>query len=144
MKALFSLLFLTIFSLQTAAQNVLETDTYSIHYNAFNSTFIDSNAAQQNKLIRSKYTAMLNIAVHQKQADKSPKAVTSILTGSVENLVGQQQTLKFVKIKEGDAIYYIASFKFVDQEQMNFTVDVQPDPNKAPIKLTLSQKFYVD
>ncbi len=148
MKTFFNLLLLSAFSLSFSlnanAQNILENDQYVVHYNAFNSTFIDPIAAKQNKLVRSKYTAMLNIAVHKKLGDKTTKAISSILTGSVENLVGQQQTLTFVKIKEGDAIYYIASFKFVDQEQMNFSVDVQPDPNKAPIKLTLSQKFYVD
>lgn len=144
MKRILSVLLMCIFSVSANAQKVLETDVYTIHYNAFNSTFIDAKAAQVNNLIRSKYTAMLNIAVLKKSADKRTKAVTSILSGTVENLVGQQQPLKFVKIKEGEAIYYIASFKFADKDQMNFKVDVQPDPNKAPLKLTLSQKFYVD
>lgn len=128
----------------TNAEQVIETDEYLIHYNAFNSTAIDADAAQKNQLIRSKVSAMINIAVLKKNDDGHHSAQRSINTGTVENLVGQQQVLNFVTIDEGKALYYIASFRFADEQQMKFNVSVQPDPNAEPIKLTFSQKFYVD
>ena len=139
-----ALLISVLVSTTAMAQNVLETPLYTIHYNAFNSTAIDADAAKKNGLIRSKFTAMLNIAVFKKQLDGSTIATRSLNRGQVENLLGQQQSLNFVTIEEGSALYYIASFRFADQELMNFSVTLQPDPNKAPIELTLSQKFYID
>lgn len=145
MKTLASLLILSFFSHFASAEQVIENERYIAYYNAFNSTAIDANAAKLNNLVRSKYSAMLNIAVFKKSPNSATHtAVKSINSGSVENLVGQQQSLKFVPIKEGSAIYYIASFNFADQEQMNFTVNIQPDPNQLPMPLTFSQKFYVD
>ncbi|EPJ45214.1 MAG: hypothetical protein OFPII_29350 [Osedax symbiont Rs1] len=144
---IFSALSFTFISQSASAENVLETPDYIIHYNAFNSTAIDATAAKQNNLIRSKYTGMLNIAVFKKQADDSTVPVKSINRGTVENLLRQQQSLTFKTIVEGSAknraIYYIASFRFADEEQMNFAIELQPDPNQAPIKLTLTQVFYV-
>jgi len=126
------------------AEQVIETDEYLIHYNAFNSTAIDADAAQKHQLIRSKVSAMINIAVLKKETKGNHLAQRSINTGTVENLVGQQQVLNFVTIDEGKALYYIASFRFADEQQMKFNINVQPDPNAEPIKLTFSQKFYTD
>ena len=144
MKTLLSLLIFALVSSNAIAEQVLENDQYLIHYNAFNSTVIDTEAAKKNNLIRSKYSAMINIAVLKKNTDGTTSAIKSFNSGTVENLLRQQQQLTFQTIDEGKAIYYIASFSFADQEVMNFTVQVQPDPNQSPITLTLSQKFYVD
>ncbi|EPJ51764.1 MAG: hypothetical protein OFPI_16540 [Osedax symbiont Rs2] len=144
MKTLFNAILLLIFSTATMAQQIVETPDYIIYYNAFNSTVIDADAAKKNKLVRSKYTAMLNISVFAKHADGSSSAVKSFNSGSVENLLGQQQQLEFVTIEEGKAVYYIASFRFANKELMNFKVAVQPDPNKQAISVNISQKFYVE
>ncbi|MEM5529223.1 DUF4426 domain-containing protein [Gammaproteobacteria bacterium AS21] len=142
-KLMLTLSFMLLAS-YTNAEQVIETDQYLIHYNAFNSTAIDADAAQKNQLIRSKVSAMINIAVLKKDDEGNRSAQRSINTGTVENLVGQQQVLNFVTIDEGKALYYIASFRFADEQQMKFNISVQPDPNAEPIKLTFSQKFYVD
>ncbi|MFT5708978.1 MAG: hypothetical protein ACI9ES_003285, partial [Oceanospirillaceae bacterium] len=139
---LFKIVLLSLLTTNLMAEQVIETEQYLIHYNAFNSTAIDADAATKNQLVRSKFNAMLNIAVLKKNADGTTTPVRSINTGTVENLLGQQQSLKFATIAEGKAIYYIASFRFANEEQMNFNVQVQPNPNQAAIKLALSQKFY--
>lgn len=117
---------------------------YTIHYNAFNSTAIDAKAAAQFGLSRSRYTAMVNVAVLKRQADGSQKAVKAIISGSAANLMQQRQSLAFTPIEEGQAIYYIASFTFLDQQMMNLELQVQPDPNQSPATIKLSQPFYVD
>ncbi|NRA21254.1 MAG: DUF4426 domain-containing protein [Oceanospirillaceae bacterium] len=144
MKMLLGTLILALLCNSATAEQVLETERYLVHYNAFNSTVIDADAATANNLIRSKYSAMINIAVFIKNPDGSTSAVKSFNSGTVQNLLRQQQPLTFATINEGKAIYYIASFRFADQELMNFSIKVQPDPNQPPITLELSQKFYVD
>lgn len=136
--------FFVLFSSAGFAEQSATFGDYTIHYNAFNSTAIDATAAKKFGLVRSKYNGMLNVAVIQRLADGSERAVKSFNSGTVSNLLGQQQSLQFVPIEEGSAIYYIASFRFGDEEQLNFSINVQPDPNKSAHVISLSQKFYAD
>ena len=134
--------FFVLCSAFSHGEQTLETAEYIVHYNAFNSTAIDSQAAKKNQLVRSRYSAMINIAVFKKGLAGGTQAVSSFNSGTVKNLLGQQQSLTFTTISEGKAIYYIASFRFADEDQMDFNVLVQPDPNKEPMSIKLSQKFY--
>ncbi len=118
-------------------------DNHEIHYNAFNSTSIPPEVAQSYELTRSRQAAVMNIAVLDTSKEGKP-AVKAIVKGEFKNLIGQVQTLTFKLVEEGDAIYYIASFRFTDQDVFNFTLDVQPDPNKPAYQITFSQKFYAD
>ncbi|MGB1238147.1 MAG: DUF4426 domain-containing protein [Pseudomonadales bacterium] len=133
-----------LFSSVSAAEQSVTFGKYTVHYNAFNSTAIDAAAASKFNLVRSKFSGMLNVAVIERTADGTERAVRSFNSGTVNNLIGQQQSLNFVPIEEGSAIYYIASFRFGEEEQLNFNIQVQPDPNKPAHSISLSQKFYAD
>ncbi len=143
MKTFIALLLSLLIQPALAEQSV-ETDNYVIHYNAFNSTIVAPEVAQRHGLTRSRFTAMLNVAVFEKQTDGSEKAVPAVLTGKVANLMQQTQQLQFKPIKEGTALYYIGSFTFGNEEIMHLTLDVQPDPNKSAKTIRFTQKFYTD
>lgn len=140
----FAILVCSLFSLTAIAEQSIQYKDYTIHYNAFNSTVIDANAAKKYQLTRSKFIGMVNIAVIKNNSDGTQSAVKSFNQGTVANLIQQQQALKFTTISEGKAIYYIASFKFADKEHMNFEIAVQPDPNQPAKVITFNQQFYVD
>ena len=126
------------------AEQTIETEQYIIHYNAFNSTFIAPEVAQANNIVRSKYSAMLNIAVIKKDANAEPKPVKALINGEVTNRLQQLQALRFSLINEGDAVYYLTSFTFADADTLDFTITVQPDPNKEAITLRFDQQFFTD
>ncbi|MCV6588725.1 MAG: DUF4426 domain-containing protein [Marinobacterium sp.] len=126
------------------AAQFVEFDNYEIHYNAFNSSFVKPEIAQQNNLVRGKRRALVNVSVLQKQSDGTLKAVNALVSGSATNLIGQEQQMKFNKIDEGKAIYYIGSFGFTDAQVMRIGLDVQPDPNKPAYTINFEQKFYTD
>jgi len=135
-----------LFSLSGTVQaaQFVEFDNYEIHYNAFNSSFVKPEIAQQNGLVRGKRRALVNVSVLQKQDDGSLKAVNALVSGVATNLISQQQHMKFNKIDEGKAIYYIGSFGFTDSQVMRIALDVQPDPNRPAYTINFEQKFYTD
>ncbi|BBB24836.1 DUF4426 domain-containing protein [Amphritea japonica] len=137
------LLVSTLSSLASAEQMVSHGD-YMIHYNAFNSSFIQPDVAQSYGITRSKTKALLNISVLQKQADGSTKPVSAVVKGEVVNLIAQKQELSFQKIDETNALYYIGDFGFTDDQVLRFSLQVQPDPNQPAYSISFEQRFYVD
>ncbi len=132
---------LAVSPLATADQFVAYGD-YEVHYNAFNSTFIEPDVAESYGLTRSKNLALINVSVLQKQADGSKQAVTATVTGSASNLIGQSEELSFKEIREADALYYIGSLRFSGEQQMRISLDVQPDPNQSAYSIQFEQTFY--
>ena len=126
------------------AEQSLTQNGYEVHYNAFNSGFLTPEVAQANGLTRSKVMALLNVSVLKIEDDGTKRPVNALVSGEAKNLIGQIKTISFKKIDEGDAIYYLGSFRFSDEEMLNFDLDVQPDPNQSPISVRFSQTFYED
>lgn len=137
------LLATSLFSVAQAEQSLVQGD-YEVHYNAFNSGFLTPEVAQANGLTRSKVMALLNISVLKIGSDGVKKPVNALVSGEAKNLIGQVKTINFSKIDEGDAIYYLGSFRFSDEELLKFDLQVQPDPNLSPINVRFSQTFYED
>lgn len=133
-----------VFSPVALAEQSISDGRYEIHYNAFNSSFITPEVAQQNGLVRSKYRALVNVSVLEVQQDGSKKATTAIVSGQASNLLNQVQQLEFKKIDEGNALYYIGGFRFTEDEQLKITLSVQPDPNSPAYDIEFEQRFYVD
>lgn len=117
---------------------------YEIHYNAFNSSFVEPGVAKTYGLQRGKRRAMINISVLRLNDDGSKKPVSALVSGSAENLIQQKQKMDFKKIDEGQAIYYIGQFGFSDDMMMRIAIKVQPDPNKPAYSLQFEQRFYSD
>lgn len=134
---LLSLLFL---SAGLKAEQKHTKGNWDIHYIAFPSSFIQPQVAKNYKLQRSKYKAVVNISVLDNQ--NKMEAQNAFVTGTARTLLGQIVKLKFVKVKEGPAIYYLAQLDYVDQEIYNFDVQVQQGNRTEQIKF--QQKFYVD
>jgi len=131
---------LLCFTLPTSAEQFQEFDNLQVHYIALPSTFLQSDIAKHYGIKRSKYTAVINVTVLDKAAKL--KAVSADLTGNAANLLGQNQALEFKKITEGDAVYYIATYPFGNEEIVNFKIKINTQ-NKSNM-LEFQHKFYVD
>jgi hypothetical protein len=126
------------------AEQTIETQHYTVHYNAFNSTAIAPESAEQHGFVRSKYSAMLNIAVFENATDGKQTPIAALIQGEARNNLGQVQTLRFKSIKEGSAQYYLSEFTFTDEQELSFDLTVQPDPNKDAIPLRFKQTFFTE
>ncbi len=117
---------------------------YEVHYNAFNSTFVEPQVAQSYGLTRSKTLALINVSVLQRASDGSKTPVSAIVKGSASNLLGQSSDISFRKIEESDALYYIGGLPFSNDQLMRIALDVQPDPNQPAYSIQFEQTFYAE
>lgn len=141
---LFGLILLTMTALSARAEQMIADGRYEIHYNAFNSGFLTPEVAQAYNITRSQYRALVNVSVLRIQEDGRKVPARAQVSGEVANLVDQARQLQFRQIDEGDAIYYLASFRFTNDEQLSLSLQVQPDPDAEPYRIQFQQTFYTD
>ena len=136
--------FFLIASAQANPQNAENFGPYTAYYSVFNSTFISPEIAQIYNLNRGKDLAFVNIAVVKRgqngSADSNGLAVD--LEGAAIDLMQRRQALKFIKIEEPGATYYLAPFKFTHEEIWHFSIDIaSPDPAQSH-RLEFNKKLY--
>lgn len=112
---------------------------WDVHYIALNSTFLTPEVARANKILRSSKNALLNISVLNK---RTKEAQVVNMTGTARNLLGTTKELTFTEVKEGDAIYYLASVSFSHKEVLRFNIDITQ--GKVRQTLQFQETMYVD
>ncbi len=112
-----------------------------VYYSAFNSSFVNPEIASTYDITRGKDKGLVNIAVVEKG---SPHGRTARVTGTVNNLLNQQQSLDFVEIREGDAVYYLAPFEFDNEDPLTFKIQVKEAGMPSPHTLSFQRTFYHD
>ena len=128
-----------MFSYPANAEQKRELGSWDVHYIALNTTFLTPEVARQYGIVRSKFNALINISVLDRQ-DKSAQSV--ILTGEAKNLLGVVKKLNFKQITEGKSIYYLALLPFSDLEQYRITVNINDGLEQKDLKF--QHKFYAD
>lgn len=130
-----------VFGVSAEEENVKKFDKYTVHYNVFNSTFLQPETARQYGLTRSKSIALVNVTVKNNDSDE---AITARVTGNAYNLAGQLKDLAFKEVKDGDSVYYFASFRFANEEQLRFKLEVKPDGVDTSMPVDFKRKLYSD
>lgn len=114
---------------------------YKVFYSAFNSSFITPEVAASYNITRGKDWGLVNIAVVK---DGAQGGSTALIKGHVANIIAQQQTLKFFEVREGKVVYYLAPFRFEDEDAMTFKISIRPDPDKPAHNISFQRRFYHD
>lgn len=128
-----------------AADKPFETfGIYKIYYSVFNSSFIKPDVARAYNITRGKDRVLINIAVVKAQEGGDTEGQSAVVNGTAANLMQQQKKLKFFEVREQEAVYYLATLRFTNEEVVNFSIEVKPDPNKPPYTLEFSKTLYVD
>ena len=117
---------------------------YEVHFSAFNSTFITPEIASAYKLQRGPRNGIVNISVRNVKDSKTGKATTASLEGESVNLLSQSSKLKFREVREGDAIYYLAGFRFSNEEMLKFTIRLKPGGTGKTETFEFRRQFYED
>lgn len=118
-----------------------EFGDYRVHYSAFNSSFIDAKIAAAYDIVRGGDRGLVNIAVVPTGVVGGRPAQVS---GHVANIFGQRQTLEFFEVREGDAVYYLAPFRFEHEDALTFNVTVKPAQDLPSYDLSFRRTFYRD
>jgi len=135
------------FSQSAASQQSKFFGPFELHYSVVNTTFLDPAVAANYGITRGKKHAILNLAVRERAPDEiSPdttEARSMLLKGRTWDLI-QNQDLEFQEIREGDAIYYIASFKFINEEWRFFEIFFRPDGSDETLQFKFKHQLYID
>lgn len=132
---------LSFFMALTVHADVVRKQSYGsldVHYNIFNSTFLQPNIASAAGLNRSKNQAVINVSMV-----KDAKGQKGSVVGSFKNLLGQTETLNFKEIDEGNAVYYLAQFAITGQEILRFELQVTDSDGKTHL-LKFNQEVFPD
>lgn len=110
---------------------------YAVHYTVFNASFLRPEIAARYDIVRGLDRALANVSV----LDAADRAVEVTVTGSFRNLLGQVEPLRFRTVREGDAIYYLASLTYPHAEALRFEI-VAHLPGYGPATVAFQQTLY--
>lgn len=116
---------------------------YTLHYNVFNTSNLPASVAQTYNLVRGKNRALVNISVTKTENGHTSLGLPAVVSVKTRNLMQQSQTLKVIEIDEGDAVYYLAPFRFYNEELLHFDVVLQY-AGERPFKVTFNRTLYTD
>ncbi len=116
---------------------------YTVYYSAFNSAVLSPEVARQYGITRAGNLGVINIAIRKGDGKKST-ASSSIVNGTEQNLLSQTNPLNFRKVEESGAIYYLATFRFDNQDHLTFKVNFTPDDSKRNYSFSFQNQFFVD
>ena len=133
-----SLVFGATFNVAQAEQSK-RLGAWEVHYNTFNSTFLQPDIARQYNLERSDTLATLNIAVLAAEVEGKPAQRVNI-EGYAMNPLSMQQPLEFQEVVEGDAVYYLAQTRFTNLETLRFFITISKDGETQ--ELRFSDEFW--
>lgn len=112
---------------------------WDVHYIVIPSTFLTPEVATANNIRRSETNAVVNISV----LDSDTKEALDIeVTGNARNLIGTNKPLTFTTVKEGQAIYHLATVSFDDKEVLRYQINLK-DGSTSQV-LNFQQKMYAD
>ncbi len=138
---LLSLLLLALAHTAAAQQSEM-FGPYELHYSVVNTTFLEPKVAAGYGITRGSKRAILNLAVREHLQEGS-EARTMQLQGRTWDLI-QNQFLEFQEIREGPAIYYIAQFKFINEEWRFFEVDFRPEGADQTYTFKFKHQLYIN
>ena len=121
------------------AEQMQKLGPWEVHYIALPTTTLKPDIAARYDIRRARDLAFVNISV----LDETGRATTATLEGAVTNLLGQRAPLNFREVVDGEAIYYIATLRYTDQEVLRFEIDIAP-PGEPVRTLNFRQTIYWD
>ena len=93
--------------------------------------------------LRAKDRAAVVVVVRKQLEDGRTVAQQAKVYGTYSDLI-HTTALDFTTIDEQDAIYAIASWRFINDTIYRFTIHVQPDPALEPYTFLFKQRLYRD
>ncbi len=126
----------------TQAQQSEMFGPFELHYSVVNTTFLEPSVAATYEITRGEKRAILNLAVRE-HTDTNTEPRTMLIKGRTWDLI-QNQDLEFQEIREGQAIYYIAEFKFINEEWRFFEVDFRPEGAEESYTYKFKHQLYIN
>lgn len=138
----FTLLWLLLLPGVVLAQQSEMFGPFELHYSVVNTTFLDAKIAAKYGIVRGEQRAILNLSVREKIGEgDAPRAME--LKGRTWDLI-QNQDLQFREIREGESIYYIAEFSFINEEWRFFEINFRPTGASQTYTFKFKHQLYIN
>ncbi len=121
----------------THAEQSKQFGVYDAHYIVIPTMSLKPTIAAQYGIVRSPTRALVNISL----VERDGLPVASKVSGSYKNLLEQTFELEFEEVREGAAIYYLATFPYTDRDTLRFEFDVEL-PNGDVGRIEHQQRMY--
>jgi len=83
---------------------------------------------------------LLNVTViKNNQSTGTP--VTAKVSVQARDLIGKTTQIALKEVDQGDAIYYIGSFRVSNEDQWRFKLSVTPENSTSALEVSWEQKF---
>ncbi|WP_235991347.1 DUF4426 domain-containing protein [Halopseudomonas xiamenensis] len=128
---------------QGPAQSPQRFGDLLVHHNTFNSSYLQPEIAAAAGLQRGPRQGVVNIAV-QRQTEHGLEVVDARVEGTVKNLIQQTTPLKFIRLQEQDAIYFVANYSAGQRGLLQFEVRVQAEEGAPVHTVRFQQEFHPD
>jgi hypothetical protein len=116
---------------------------YELHYSYVNTTFLTPEVAAQYQIVRGKRHGILMLALRkQMEGESGTKPSSMQIQGTTSDLIRSDE-LKFREIREGEAVYYIAPFKFINEEWRHFYIDFRASDSDTTYSHHLQHQMYI-
>ena len=119
-------------------------DHYTVHYSVFPSTMVSAEVAALHNITRGSDTALINIVVIDEQNKAKVYGQNAEVSGSATNLMQQRRDLEFRAIKEPNTVYYLASYRHINEEIIHFVITIDPEGDAGPYELKFTKTLYID
>ena len=134
---------LLICSGPAVAQRSERIGPYELHYNVVNTTFIEPAVAATYGITRGEDRAIVNLAL-RRQTKEGSSTIPMLLSGTTRDLLMRSDTLQFQEIREGPAVYYIAEFRFLNEEWRIFDIEFRPGDADETFRFSFKNQVYRD
>ncbi|MBV2128815.1 DUF4426 domain-containing protein [Arsukibacterium indicum] len=132
-------LFIMLASAKLSAEQMKQLGNWDVHYMALPATFLTPEVAVEYGIQRSKFNGVINISVLD---SKTQQAQQVAISGIAKDLFGRQRQLEFNQVMEGDAVYYLTTVPYQNEQQYNFTITISQGDQQQ--QLMFSHTFFVD
>lgn len=119
------------------AEQFISVGPYQVHYIVVATPFLTPQVARRYDLQRNVDVALVNISVL-----RDGKPVRAEVQGIARDLLSREHRLGFREIREPNAIYYLTTLRFAEQEQWRFFLQVRPVGHAVAYPIRFEQRLY--
>ena len=112
-----------------------EVGGYLVRHSALPSEFIPPDVARLYRQPRGPNIGLLNVSLTRPGPRENFGEPAGRITGTARNVIGHLSELKFREIREGEAVYYVATFPTSRSDVLRISLELTPKGASAPLKV---------
>lgn len=115
-----------------------------VRYSAISTDQLLADVARRYGIERSPRNGLVNIAIERKAGDAEPAIIAATVSGSVAELTGRPQPIRFRETQDEGAVDYLGEFAIDAAGTYVFTIKVTPPGQAQPYTVRFNRDYVLD